>query len=62
MRKPAVPRAMREAFASDLGRIRESDCQWPRLGGRPRCRRCFACDMATAEEMLSCGAPSMARH
>lgn len=59
MRRPVVPRALRAGFLLQLADVRLSDCTWPRSGSaRPRCGRCFACDMDTAEEMLACGAPS----
>lgn len=58
MRRPVVPRALRSSFLADLGQMRSTDCTWPRRhAARPRCGRCFACQMITVEEMGAARAP-----
>lgn len=53
MRKPAVPRRHRDGFMIELADVRRCDCTWPRRdpGNRPRCGRCFGCDVATSLEI-----------
>lgn len=52
MRPPAVPRARRAWLCERLAEVRASDCGALRSSPRPRCGRCFACDMATGEAAL----------
>lgn len=58
MKPPAVPRIERDAV---MGQVREHrrkvDCSWPRRDeARPRCGKCFSCELVTTVEMTAAGA------
>lgn len=53
MKKPVVARRMRAFLLTDLREQRRADCQFPRSAGdRPRCGRCFRCEMGEGEAAL----------
>lgn len=52
MRRPVVSRGDRAVFLARLRAMREADCTVFGRAVRPRCGRCFACEMADGEAAL----------